>query len=60
MLLFQVDLFDKFFHPKKKLHSHAYRIVYRSPDRTLSQEEVNKVHKKIEEEAARLLGVKIR
>jgi len=55
-----VELFDTFFHPKKKQTSHAYRITYRHMEKTFSQEEANEIHQVIEENAAKLLGVTIR
>ena len=55
-----VELFDTFFHPKKKLTSHAYRITYRHLEKTFTQEEVNVIHQKIEETATNTLGVTVR
>jgi len=55
-----VELFDTFFHPKKKLTSHAYRITYRHLEKTFTQEEVNEIHQKIEETSKNVLGVTIR
>jgi phenylalanyl-tRNA synthetase alpha chain len=59
-LVEQVELKDEFQNKKTKKISHCYRIIYRSVDRTLSQAEVNKIHKEIETRAAEKLGVKIR
>ncbi|XP_027210518.1 probable phenylalanine--tRNA ligase, mitochondrial [Penaeus vannamei] len=56
----QVTLIDNFTHPKKKMTSHCYRIVYRHMERTLTQEEVNVIHKEIEKTAAESLNVVIR
>ena len=56
----QVELVDEFFHPKKKRLSHCYRIVYRAMDRTLTQDEVNEIHKEIENESVKKLGVELR
>ncbi len=40
--------------------SYAYRITYRSLDRTLTDEEVNNLHKKLEEETAKVFDATIR
>lgn len=59
-LVEQVKLIDQFQHPKTKNVSHCYRIVYRHLERTLNKEEVNEVHKLIETNATKILGVKLR
>ncbi|KAL5242566.1 hypothetical protein ACI65C_009976 [Semiaphis heraclei] len=59
-LVEQVKLIDQFKHPKTGNVSHCYRIVYRHLERTLSQAEVNEVHKLIEINATQILGVKLR
>ena len=51
---------DSFFHQKKKLQSHCYRIFYRHMEKTLTQEEVNAMHKDIEEASREQLKVEIR
>ncbi|XP_045468333.1 probable phenylalanine--tRNA ligase, mitochondrial [Harmonia axyridis] len=56
----QVILKDDFIHPKTRKRSHCYRIVYRHMERTLRQEEVNVIHKQIEQEAIKQLFVTIR
>ncbi|XP_049880041.1 probable phenylalanine--tRNA ligase, mitochondrial [Pectinophora gossypiella] len=56
----QVSLKDKFIHPKSKKHSLCYSIVYRHLERTLKQEEVNQVHKKIEQAVTDSFNVVIR
>lgn len=56
----QVELIDKFENPKTKRISHCYRITYRSMTRTLTQKEVNEMHKLISNKAVELLNVKIR
>ncbi|XP_041971515.1 probable phenylalanine--tRNA ligase, mitochondrial [Aricia agestis] len=56
----QVKLKDKFIHPKNKKHSLCFSIVYRHLERTLTQAEVNEVHKEIEKAAVNSFGVVIR
>jgi len=56
----QVELVDQFTHPKSGRVSHCYRIVYRHMEKTLVQEEVNNLHKLIEDNATKLLGVQVR
>ena len=51
---------DTFHHPKKDLTSHCYRLVYRHLEKTLTQEEVNRVHSAIESVAKEQLNVTIR
>ena len=59
-LLPQVQLIDQFSHPKKQLDSQTYRVVYRDMSKTLTQEECNTLHARIEELAVTSLGVTIR
>ncbi|KAE9538556.1 hypothetical protein AGLY_005655 [Aphis glycines] len=59
-LVEQVKLIDQFTHPKTGNVSHCYRIVYRHLEKTLSQAEVNEVHKLIETNATQILGIKLR
>jgi phenylalanyl-tRNA synthetase alpha chain len=40
--------------------SYAYRITYRSIDRTLTQDEVNALHKKLEERTKEVFGATVR
>lgn len=55
-----VRLIDEFTHPKTGRKSMAYRIVYRSLDRTLTNEEANGFHETIRESLVRELGVELR
>lgn len=58
--IIQITQVDKFTHPKTGKSSLCYRIVYRHMERTLTQEEVNDIHKKIGEMLTEKLGVVIR
>lgn len=58
-LVEQVSLIDDFTN-KKGRRSNCFRIVYRACDRTLTQAEVNEIHKAIENTAASDLHVEIR
>jgi len=62
-LVEQVELIDQYendakFGADKK--SYAYRITYRSQDRTLTNEEVDMLHKKIETATAKEFGAVVR
>ncbi|XP_020286519.1 probable phenylalanine--tRNA ligase, mitochondrial [Pseudomyrmex gracilis] len=56
----QIELKDKFTHPKTKKISYCYSIVYRHMERTLTQVEVNKIHSQIGKTAATKLNVIVR
>jgi phenylalanyl-tRNA synthetase alpha chain len=55
-----VRLIDEFTHPKTGRKSMAYRIVYRSLERTLTNEETNQFHEEVREALVRELGVELR
>ncbi len=59
----EVALIDKYENAKKLGEgnvSYAYRITYRSLDKTLTNDEANALHKKIEEATVKNYGAKIR
>jgi len=59
-LVEKVDLIDEFTNPKKAKTSHCYRITYRSMDRSLTDDEVNKMQEDLRERAANELAVELR
>ncbi|XP_037716831.1 probable phenylalanine--tRNA ligase, mitochondrial [Drosophila subpulchrella] len=56
----QISLVDKFKHPKTGKSSVCFRIVYRHMERTLTQAEVNEVHKQIASASVDSFNVQIR
>ena len=59
----EVKLLDTYADPKKfgeNMTSYTYRIVYRSLDKTLTSEEVDTLHKKLEEVTQTQYGAKVR
>jgi phenylalanyl-tRNA synthetase alpha chain len=59
----QVALIDEYENAEKfggDKKSYAYRITYRSRERTLTNEEVDELHKRIEEATAKEFGAEIR
>jgi phenylalanyl-tRNA synthetase alpha chain len=62
-LVEQVELIDEYENAEKfgaDKKSYAYRITYRSSDRTLTNDEVDVLHKKIEEETAKEFEATVR
>jgi phenylalanyl-tRNA synthetase alpha chain len=59
-LVEEVILFDEFTHPKTGRQSKAFRLVFRSPERTLTLEEVNGHMELIRTAAVEVLGVTLR
>jgi tRNA synthetases class II core domain (F) len=58
-LIEQVKLIDDYTSKEGK-QSKCFRIIYRSHERTLTKDEVNVIHRQIEEKASQLLKVTIR
>src|SRR3989344_194057 len=62
-LIEEVGLLDKYENTEKfgagKI-SYAYRITYRSLERTLTSEEIDQLHKKLETETAKVFGAVVR
>ena len=59
----KIDLFDIYEDEKvlgKDRRSMAYTIMYRHPERTLTDDEVNKIQEKIRQELATKLNVELR
>jgi phenylalanyl-tRNA synthetase alpha chain len=62
-LIEEVSLLDKYENVEKfgkDMISYAYRITYRSTERTLLSEEVDSLHKKLENETSRVYGATVR
>ncbi len=62
-LVEEVALLDKYENTSKfgeEKISYAYRITYRSLERTLTAEEIDKLHKKLETETAKVFGGVVR
>jgi phenylalanyl-tRNA synthetase alpha chain len=62
-LVEEVSLLDKYENAEKfgeNMISYAFRITYRSTERTLTSGEVDTLHKKLESETARIFDAKIR
>jgi len=59
-LVEDVTIIDRFTHPKTQRHSLAVRVVYRSFDRSLVNEEVNTLQNRVISSLEERLGVEIR
>ena len=59
-LVENVKLLDKFEKPGTGQVSHCYRIVYRSMDRSLTNEEINALQEQVRRGVVHELGVKLR
>jgi len=59
-LVEEVKNIDDFFHPKHERRSNTFRITYRSMERSLTTEEVNKIQNKVRERVVGELGVALR
>lgn len=51
---------DDFVHPKTGKHSQTYRTHFQSMDRNLTRDEINAIHKQVEDELIATFGVTIR
>jgi phenylalanyl-tRNA synthetase alpha chain len=62
-LVEQVELIDEYENAEKfgaGKKSYAYRVIYRASDRTLTSEEVDVLHKKLEQETAKEFNATVR
>ena len=56
----EVKLIDEFENKKKGLTSNCFRIVYRSMERSLTDDEINTIQEKVREDMVAKLGVELR
>lgn len=56
----RVELFDQFQNKKTGRTSHAYRVTYRSMDRSLTNEEVDVIQDEVRNQLATKLKVDLR
>mmetsp|Transcript_6362 Transcript_6362/g.9244 ORF Transcript_6362/g.9244 Transcript_6362/m.9244 type:complete len:473 (-) Transcript_6362:50-1468(-) len=56
----KVELIDKFVHPKSNQTSNCFRISYRSMDKSLTNEEVDELQKRVRKDIVDKLGVELR
>ncbi|KAI8086470.1 phenylalanyl-tRNA synthetase [Halteromyces radiatus] len=59
-LVENVKLIDDFVHPKTKKRSLCYRIMYRSMDRNVTNEEINEIQDKVRSTVEQEFGVELR
>ena len=59
-LVEEVVLIDEFTNPKTQRTSNCYRITYRSMERSLTDEEINKLQEAVREGVAQQLKVELR
>ncbi|KAJ1975585.1 phenylalanyl-tRNA synthetase alpha subunit, mitochondrial [Dimargaris xerosporica] len=59
-LVEDVKLIDQFVHPKSGRSSQCYRIVYRSMDRSVTNDEINAIQQRVREQAVQRLGLELR
>ena len=56
----EVKLIDEFTHPKHGRTSNCFRITYRSMERSLTDEEINKIQDQVRADTVTTLGVELR
>jgi phenylalanyl-tRNA synthetase alpha chain len=56
----RVELFDQFTNKKTGRSSQAYRVTYRSMDRSLTNEEVNDIQEKVRDKLVGQFQVELR
>ena len=59
-LVEEVKLIDEFKSPNSKKTSHCYRILYRSMDKTFTNDEINLIHGKVRDTISSQLSVTLR